>query len=186
MVQEVQAAAARRRRAVRLTERHQQRAVAGGGAVDRGQRCSGVRRGLGVGRSRGTQVFQSLARQPAHGGIVETAFGLTLDELVHGYGEAAGRVGRCAPSRWWDRWGVRCRWTGSTCPWTTRAFAAAGAMVGHGGVVVFDDTVDMARQARFAMEFCAEESCGKCNLVPGRRGARGRGHRPARRGHRPG
>ena len=42
------------------------------------------------------------------------------------------------------------------------AFAAAGAMVGHGGVVVFDDTVDMARQARFAMEFCAEESCGKC------------------------
>ena len=42
------------------------------------------------------------------------------------------------------------------------AFAAAGAMVGHGGIVVFDDTVDMARQARFAMEFCAEESCGKC------------------------
>ena len=42
------------------------------------------------------------------------------------------------------------------------AFAEAGAMVGHGGVVVFDDTVDMARQARFAMEFCAAESCGKC------------------------
>ena len=42
------------------------------------------------------------------------------------------------------------------------AFTEIGAMVGHGGVVVFDDTVDMARQARFAMEFCAEESCGKC------------------------
>ncbi len=47
-------------------------------------------------------------------------------------------------------------------PMDYEAFAAAGAMVGHGGIVVFDDTVDMAQQARFAMEFCAEESCGKC------------------------
>jgi formate dehydrogenase iron-sulfur subunit len=47
-------------------------------------------------------------------------------------------------------------------PLEYESFAAAGAMIGHGGVVVFDDTVDMARQARFAMEFCAEESCGKC------------------------
>ena len=47
-------------------------------------------------------------------------------------------------------------------PMDYEAFAAAGAMVGHGGIVVFDDTVDMAAQARFAMEFCAEESCGKC------------------------
>jgi formate dehydrogenase iron-sulfur subunit len=42
------------------------------------------------------------------------------------------------------------------------AFVEAGAMIGHGGIVVFDETVDMAKQARFAMAFCAEESCGKC------------------------
>jgi formate dehydrogenase iron-sulfur subunit len=42
------------------------------------------------------------------------------------------------------------------------ALARVGAMLGHGGLVVFDDTVDMAEQARFAMEFCAVESCGKC------------------------
>jgi formate dehydrogenase iron-sulfur subunit len=42
------------------------------------------------------------------------------------------------------------------------SLTAVNGLLGHGGVVVFDDTVDMARQARFAMEFCAEESCGKC------------------------
>ena len=69
-------------------------------------------------------------------------------------------------------------------PMDYEAFAAAGAMVGHGGVVVFDDTVDMAVQARFAMEFCAEESCGKC--TPCRIGsrARRRGDRPDHRGPR--
>jgi formate dehydrogenase iron-sulfur subunit len=47
-------------------------------------------------------------------------------------------------------------------PYDYEAFAAADGLIGHGGIVVFDDTVDMARQARFAMEFCAIESCGKC------------------------
>ena len=51
---------------------------------------------------------------------------------------------------------------GLDVPMDYEAMAAAGSMVGHGGVVVFDDTVDMAQQARFAMEFCAQESCGKC------------------------
>ncbi len=116
---------------------------------------------LGVGRSRGTQVFQ-LGGNIAHGGIVETAFGITLGELVDGYGggtrsgrpvravQVGGPLGAYLPTSKFD------------LPMDYEAFAAAGAMVGHGGIVVFDDTVDMAAQARFAMEFCAEESCGKC------------------------
>ncbi|WP_084704524.1 formate dehydrogenase beta subunit [Phaeacidiphilus oryzae] len=116
---------------------------------------------LGVGRSRGTQVFQ-LAGNVARGGIVETAFGVTLGDLVEEYGggtrsgrpvravQVGGPLGAYLPV---SRFGL---------PMDYEAFAEAGAMVGHGGVVVFDDTVDMAAQARFAMEFCAEESCGKC------------------------
>ncbi len=116
---------------------------------------------LGTGRSRGTQVFQ-LAGNIARGGIVETAFGITLGELVEGYGggtasgrpvravQVGGPLGSYLPVEQFD------------LPMDYEAFAAAEAMVGHGGLVVFDDTVDMAVQARFAMEFCAEESCGKC------------------------
>lgn len=116
---------------------------------------------LGVERSRGTQVFQ-LGGNIAHGGIVETAFGITLRELMEEYGggtysgrpvrtvQVGGPLGAYLPESMFD------------LPMDYEAFAAAGAMVGHGGIVVFDDTVDMAAQARFAMEFCAEESCGKC------------------------
>ena len=117
--------------------------------------------GLGVGRSRGTQVFQ-LAGNIKRGGIVEVPFGVTLGDLVEtwGGGTASGRpvgavqvggpLGAYIPPSSFD------------LPMDYEAFAAAGAMIGHGGVVVFDDTVDLARQARFAMAFCAEESCGKC------------------------
>jgi formate dehydrogenase iron-sulfur subunit len=116
---------------------------------------------LGVGRSRGTQVFQ-LGGNVARGGVVETAFGITLGELVQtfGGGTASGRpvravqvggpLGAYLPPAQFD------------LPMDYEAFAASGAMVGHGGIVVFDDTVDMSRMARFAMEFCAEESCGRC------------------------
>ena len=116
---------------------------------------------LGVERSRGTQLFQ-LGGNIRHGGIVETAFGVTLGELVNGYGggtrsgrpvravQVGGPLGAYLPTSEFD------------LPMDYEAFVAAGAMVGHGGVVVFDDTVDMAAQARFAMEFCAAESCGKC------------------------
>jgi formate dehydrogenase iron-sulfur subunit len=115
----------------------------------------------GVGRSRGTQVFQ-LAGNVARGGIVETAFGISLGELVQTWAggtltgrpvravQVGGPLGAYLPVEQFD------------LPMDYEAFAAAGAMVGHGGVVVFDDTVDLARQARFAMEFCAIESCGKC------------------------
>ena len=116
---------------------------------------------LGVERSRGTQVFQ-LGGNIKQGGIVETAFGITLGELVDGYGggtlsgrpvravQVGGPLGAYLPRAKFD------------LPMDYEAFVAAGAMVGHGGVVVFDETVDMAAQARFAMEFCAAESCGKC------------------------
>jgi formate dehydrogenase iron-sulfur subunit len=116
---------------------------------------------LGVGRSRGTQVFQ-LAGNLRRGGIVETAFGLTLDELVNGYGggSASGRPLRAVQVG--GPLGAYVPTNRFSLPMDYEEFAAAGAMVGHGGVVAFDDTVDMARQARFAMEFCAEESCGKC------------------------
>jgi len=118
-------------------------------------------REFGVGRSRGTQVFQ-LAGNVARGGIVETAFGITLGEMLErfGGGTASGRpvravqvggpLGAYLPPEQFD------------LPLDYEAFAEVGAMVGHGGIVVFDDTVDMAAQARFAMEFCAAESCGKC------------------------
>jgi formate dehydrogenase iron-sulfur subunit len=116
---------------------------------------------LGVERSRGTQVFQ-LGGNIARGGIVETAFGVTLGELVSDYGggtrsgrpvravQVGGPLGAYLPV---SQFGL---------PMDYEAFAAAGAMVGHGGIVVFDDTVDMSAQARFAFEFCAAESCGKC------------------------
>ncbi len=125
-------------------------------------------RELGMGRSRGTQVFQ-LAGNVKHGGIVETAFGVTLGELVEDYGggtatgrpvravQVGGPLGAYLPTGRFD------------LPMDYEAFAAAGAMIGHGGIVVFDESVDMSRQARFAMEFCAEESCGKC--TPCRLGA---------------
>jgi formate dehydrogenase iron-sulfur subunit len=117
--------------------------------------------GHGVGRSRGTQVFQ-LAGNIARGGIVETGFGITLGELVEGYGGGtrSGRPVRAVQVG--GPLGAYLATSQFSVLMDYEAFTEIGAMVGHGGVVVFDDTVDMARQARFAMEFCAEESCGKC------------------------
>lgn len=118
-------------------------------------------RELGVGRSRGTQLFQ-LAGNVACGGIVETAFGLTVGEMLETFAQGTrsgrpvhavqigGPLGAYLPASQFD------------LPLDYEAFVEAGAMIGHGGIVVFDDTVDMAAQARFAMEFCAVESCGKC------------------------
>jgi len=116
---------------------------------------------LGVGRSKGTQVFQ-LAGNIKQGGIVELAFGVTLGELVNGYG-AGTRSGR--PARAIQVGGPLGAYLGTEAMSVSmdyESLADAGGMLGHGGIVVFDDTVDMAEQARFAMEFCAEESCGKC------------------------
>ncbi len=115
----------------------------------------------GRGRSRGTQPFQ-LAGNVKHGGLIEKAFGLSLGELIFdwGGGSASGRpvrtvqvggpLGAYLPPVHFDT------------PLDYESFSARKAMLGHGGVVVFDDTVDMAAMARFAMEFCAVESCGKC------------------------
>jgi formate dehydrogenase iron-sulfur subunit len=116
---------------------------------------------LGAGRSRGTQVFQ-LGGNVARGGIVETAFGITLDELVHdfGGGTRSGRPVRAVQVG--GPLGAYLPASGLDVPMDYESLAAEDALLGHGGVVVFDDTVDLARQARFAMEFCAEESCGKC------------------------
>ena len=103
-----------------------------------------------------------LAGNIKHGGLFETAFGVTLGELVDdiGGGTASGRpvkavqvggpLGAYFPRALFDT------------PFDYEAFAARDGLIGHGGVVVFDDTVDMAKQARFAFEFCAIESCGKC------------------------
>jgi formate dehydrogenase iron-sulfur subunit len=116
---------------------------------------------LGVERSRGTQLFQ-LGGNIRHGGLVELAFGVTLGELVDGYGGGthSGRPVRAVQVG--GPLGAYLPRADFGLPMDYEAFAAAGAMVGHGGIVVFDDTVDMAAQARFAMEFCAAESCGKC------------------------
>lgn len=116
---------------------------------------------LGTGRSRGTQVFQ-LGGNLKRGGIIETAFGVTLGELVNtlGGGTATGRPIRAIQVG--GPLGAYLPAEQLHLPLDYEAFAAADALVGHGGIVVFDDTVDMAAQARFAMEFCAIESCGKC------------------------
>jgi formate dehydrogenase iron-sulfur subunit len=115
----------------------------------------------GMGRSRGTLPIQ-LAGNIRHGGLVEKAFGVTLRELLYdfGGGSASGRpiravqvggpLGAYIPEKDFD---VQLDY---------EAFTAIGALVGHGGIVAFDDTVDMAKMARYAMEFCAIESCGKC------------------------
>jgi formate dehydrogenase iron-sulfur subunit len=115
----------------------------------------------GVGRSRGTLPFQ-LAGNIRHGGLVEKAFGVTLRELLYdfGGGSASGRpikavqvggpLGAYVPESQWD------------LPLDYEAYAAVGAALGHGGIVVHDDSADMAALARYAMEFCAIESCGKC------------------------
>ncbi len=116
---------------------------------------------FGMGRSRGTMPIQ-LAGNIKHGGLYETAFGITLRALVDEIGggtrtgrpvravQVGGPLGAYFPRELFDT------------PFDYEAFTAADGLIGHGGIVVFDDTVDMAKQARFAMEFCAIESCGKC------------------------
>jgi len=118
-------------------------------------------RNYGMGRSRGTLPMQ-LAGNIKRGGLVEKAFGITLRELMYefGGGSASGRpikavqvggpLGAYVPESQWD------------LPLDYEAYAAVGAVVGHGGIVVHDDTADLAKLARYAMEFCAIESCGKC------------------------
>jgi formate dehydrogenase iron-sulfur subunit len=115
----------------------------------------------GMGRSRGTLPFQ-LAGNVKHGGLVEKAFGLTLRELLYDYGggSASGRPIRAVQVG--GPLGAYLPESAFDTPLDYEAFAARGAMLGHGGVVAFDDTVDMALMARYAMEFCAIESCGKC------------------------
>jgi formate dehydrogenase iron-sulfur subunit len=116
---------------------------------------------FGMGRSRGTLPMQ-LAGNIKRGGLVEVAFGMTLRELMIDFGggtlsgrpiravQVGGPLGAYLPESQFDT------------PLDYEAFAAIKGMLGHGGIVVFDDTVDMAAQARYAMEFCAIESCGKC------------------------
>ncbi len=115
----------------------------------------------GTGRSLGTLAVQ-LAGNVRRGGLIEVPFGVTLREIVEVYGggtasgrpvravQVGGPLGAYFPASLFDT------------PMDYEAFAAAKGLIGHGGVVVFDDTVDLAAQARFAFEFCALESCGKC------------------------
>ena len=118
-------------------------------------------RDFGTGRSRGTLTIQ-LGGNVKRGGLIETAFGMTLREAIYDFGggtasgrpvravQVGGPLGAYFPASMLDT------------PLDYEAFAARQGMLGHGGIVVFDDTVDLARQARFAMEFCSIESCGKC------------------------
>jgi formate dehydrogenase iron-sulfur subunit len=115
----------------------------------------------GMGRSRGTLAFQ-LAGNIKQGGLVEKAFGVTTRQLIDdwGGGTATGRPARAVQVG--GPLGAYLPESKFDVPMDYEEFAKVDAMVGHGGLVVFDDTVDMAKQARFAMEFCAIESCGKC------------------------
>lgn len=115
----------------------------------------------GMGRSRGTVPIQ-LAGNVKRPGLIEKAFGITLREIIYDYGggtasgrslravQVGGPLGAYFPESLLD------------LPFDYEAIAAQGGLLGHGGIVVFDDTVDLAKQARYAMEFCALESCGKC------------------------
>jgi formate dehydrogenase iron-sulfur subunit len=127
---------------------------------------------FGMGRSRGTLAFQ-LAGNIKQGGLVEKAFGVSVRELIEGFGggTATGKPFRAAQLG--GPLGAYVSEDMLDLPMDYETLAQAGAMVGHGGVVVFDETVDMAEMARFAFDFCAIESCGKC--TPCRVGAvRGR------------
>jgi formate dehydrogenase iron-sulfur subunit len=116
---------------------------------------------FGMGRSLGTLPIQ-LAGNVKRPGLIEKAFGVTLREIIYDYGggtasgrpvravQVGGPLGAYFPDAMLD------------LPLDYEALAAKGGLLGHGGIVVFDDTVDLARQARYAMEFCAIESCGKC------------------------
>ncbi|MFZ2725263.1 MAG: NADH-quinone oxidoreductase subunit NuoF [Methylococcaceae bacterium] len=118
-------------------------------------------RDFGMGRSRGTLPLQ-LAGNLKHTGLVEVAFGLTLRELLYDFGggsatgrpikavQVGGPLGAYLPESQFDT------------PLDYEAFAANWTVLGHGGVVAFDDTVNMAEMAKYSMEFCAAESCGKC------------------------
>ena len=116
---------------------------------------------LGVDRSKGTMPVQ-LAGNIKHGGLYEIAFGITLGELVHdiGGGTASGRPVKAVQVG--GPLGAYIAPGQFHLPFAYEAFAEADALIGHGGVVVFDDTADMGKMARFAMQFCAGESCGKC------------------------
>jgi formate dehydrogenase iron-sulfur subunit len=116
---------------------------------------------FGMGRSRGTMPIQ-IAGNVRYGGLFETAFGLTLGEIVEeiGGGTASGRPVRAVQCG--GPLGAYFPPSLFETPFDYEAFTARDGLIGHGGVVVFDDTVDMAEMARFAMEFCAIESCGKC------------------------
>lgn len=115
----------------------------------------------GMGRSRGTLPFQ-LAGNIQRGGLIELAFGITLRQLVEDFGggtfsarpmraiQVGGPLGAYLPASQWDT------------PMDYESFSSLNAVLGHGGIVVFDDSVDMTEQARFSMEFCVAESCGKC------------------------
>ena len=118
-------------------------------------------REYGTGRSRGTLTVQ-LAGNIKRGGLVEIGFGRTLRELLEdfGGGTATGRPIRAVQAG--GPLGAYIHPSQFDAPLDYEAFAEFGGMIGHGGLVVFDDTVDMGEQARFAMEFCAIESCGKC------------------------
>ena len=117
--------------------------------------------GVGFGRSRGTMPVQ-LAGNVRHGGLYEIGFGITLGELVNdiGGGTASGRPVRAVQVG--GPLGAYFPPSMFHLPFDYEAFAAAGGLIGHAGITVFDDSVDMAHMARFAMEFCAVESCGKC------------------------
>ena len=118
-------------------------------------------KGYGMGRSLGTLPFQ-LAGNIKQGGLVEKAFGLTLRELVFDFGggsktgrpikaiQVGGPLGTYIPESQWD------------LPLDYEAYLAIGGTLGHGGIVVHDDSANMSKLARYAMEFCAIESCGKC------------------------
>ena len=116
---------------------------------------------VGFGRSRGTMPVQ-LAGNIRNGGLYEVGFGITLGELVNdvGGGTESGRPVRAVQVG--GPLGAYFPPTMFHLPFDYEAFAAAGGLIGHAGITVFDDTVDMAHMARFAMEFCAVESCGKC------------------------
>jgi formate dehydrogenase iron-sulfur subunit len=116
---------------------------------------------FGMGRSKGTMPIQ-LAGNVRYGGLFEVAFGMTLGELVHdiGGGTASGRPVRCVQVG--GPLGAYIPPSQFNLPFDYEAFTAADALIGHAGITVFDDSVNMAQMARFAMEFCAVESCGKC------------------------
>ncbi len=116
---------------------------------------------LGFERSRGTMPVQ-VGGNVARGGLFEVEFGTTIGDIIN---KLCGGTRTGKPVKAMQIGGPLGAYFGPEAfdmPLDYETFAAADGLIGHAGITIFDEDSNLAKMARFAMEFCAIESCGKC------------------------